>query len=120
MDKAIVITKEGKITIVNCPEDVSLKWMYSQINCEWIEIVRPKRLERGFVMIVDEEGLLKPNRLNCHGSYLYGMDEHGQPIVGDVLIMKECEGDDGAYCTGMSERDADRIVAQLTEQVVIV
>ena len=108
MDKAIVITKEGKITVVDCPEDVSLKWMYSQINCEWIEIVRPRRLKRGFVMIVDEEGLLKPNRLNCHGSYLYETDKHGQPIVGDVLILKECDGGVMVVESGVTDSEQAR------------
>ena len=56
----------------------------------YIEIVRPAYLRRPYVMIVNEEGLLKGLPINNTGSLLYGA-----PIVGDVLILKEGFNDDG-------------------------
>ena len=45
-------------------------------------------------MVVDEEGLLTERpTLNYIGSYLYGTQVHEQPIVGNVLILPEVEGD---------------------------
>ena len=45
------------------------------------EHVRPAGLERPYCMMVNEEGLLLGLPLNLLGSWLYGMDQHGQPIV---------------------------------------
>ena len=119
MDKAIVIKTDGSINIVDVPEDAGWEWMRSQINCEWIEFTHPRRLAEGYTMIVDEEGLLKDWELNVHGSWLYQTDIHGQPIAGDVLIMKEEYGDDGLECRGMTQDEADALVAILTEAVIV-
>lgn len=120
MSKAIVIKTDGTIRIIDAPDDPGWMWMRDNIGCEWIEFVRPRRLPAGFVMVVDEEGLLKENKFNCHGSYLYEYEKHGQPIVGDVMILKEVETDDGMNCVGLTEKEAEQIVARLTEEVVIV
>jgi hypothetical protein len=84
-------------TIVHREEDARLlPFCYSEIGCDCIEIVRPDGLKEPYVMIVDEEGLLKDKpRLNCIASYLYGTQNHGQPIVGKVLIMKTVETEEG-------------------------
>lgn len=55
----------------------------------YIEIVRPRGLERPMVMIVNEEGKLNDLPINILGSSLYGTAQHGEPIVGDIVIMQE-------------------------------
>ncbi len=40
-------------------------------------------------MMVNEEGLLQGLPLNLIGSILYGTPQHGQPIVGNVIFLKE-------------------------------
>ena len=40
-------------------------------------------------MLIDEEGLLKPNHANMIGSYLYKFDEHKIPIAGNILFVGE-------------------------------
>ena len=62
-----------------------------EINADIFEIVRPKYLfKQPIVLCCDEEGgLKKKNYFNPIASYAYGFCEHGNPIVGDVLIMKE-------------------------------
>lgn len=77
----------GEIKTLECPEDPDTSWLAEQIGCEWIEIVRPRGFD--FIMIVDEEGLLNEKPFNYYGSYIYGTQIHGQPIVGDVLIANE-------------------------------
>ena len=47
----------------------------------WYERVHPMGLNRPYSMMVNEEGLLLGLPLNLLGSWLYGMDQHGQPIV---------------------------------------
>lgn len=77
----------GNIKPIECPEDPDASWLAEQIGCEWIEIVHPKGFD--FILIVDEEGLLNEKPFNYYGSYIYGTQIHGQPIVGNVLIADE-------------------------------
>ena len=58
-----------------------------------IEIVRPRRLGRPYVMIVNEDFLRPCLPLNPVGSYLYRTDEHGHPICGNIIILKEAGED---------------------------
>ncbi len=59
----------------------------------WYEHVHPVGLERPYCMMVNEEGLLHGLPMNLIGSILYGTPQHGQPIVGDVIFLKEgCYG----------------------------
>lgn len=51
------------------------------------------------IMLIDEEGLLKENKPNLIGSYLYETDRHGHPIMGNILFVGEEWGGDGiAFC----------------------
>ena len=114
MKKIIKVSTNGLVDVLDAPESFDCRWLAKQIGCEWIEVVRPsERLEEGYVMIVDEEGLLKENCLNVAGSWLYGTDDHGEPIVGDLLIMKEEYGEDGPDLAGMSEESAIRFKEEL-------
>ena len=61
----------------------------------WIEVVRPVRLKRPYCMIVNEEGALINLPRNIFGSFLYGMDYHGNPILGDIVLLKEGIDSDG-------------------------
>lgn len=59
------------------------------IGCEWIEVVHPRRLSEQYAVLVDEEGLLKASPVfNEIASYLYEIEQHGQPIVGDAVIVR--------------------------------
>lgn len=55
----------------------------------YIEVVHPRRLNDPYCMVVNEEGLLIGLPLNAYGSYLYCSEQHGSPIVGNVVILKE-------------------------------
>lgn len=59
----------------------------------YIEIVHTQLThDRGHVMVVDEESLLKKDpQLNPRASYLYGTHRHGSPIAGTALIVGEAE-----------------------------
>lgn len=54
-----------------------------------IEVVHPKYLPEGLCMVIDDEGLLKGYAINSIASVLYGTPEHGQPIVGTAVILRE-------------------------------
>lgn len=55
----------------------------------YIEVVHPRRLNDPYCMVVNEEGLLIGLPINAYGSYLYCSEQHGSPIVGNVVILKE-------------------------------
>ena len=75
----------------------------------WYEHVHPMGLDRPYSMMVNEEGLLLGLPMNRLGSELYGTPRHGQPIVGDVLFLKD--GYDGGEpdVVGMTEDEAQRL-----------
>ena len=107
MKKVLIVDVNGATCIKDAPKDLTCAWMAENIGCEWVEIVRPKKLPRGLVMIVDEEGLLKPNFLNVAGSYLYGTPEHGEAIAGDIMIVAETLGPEGPELDGMAPEAAE-------------
>lgn len=78
----------------------------------WIETVHPMGLKRPYVMLVNEEGLLLELDVNVYGSLLYGANIHGQTIVGNVVIMKEGFVGGEPDIVGLSDDEADRVVAE--------
>lgn len=115
MKKAIVFSKgiHSNARVVEVPADITCSWIAKEIGCEWVEIVRAKRLPEGLVMVVDEEGLLKPNDINVVGSYLYETDKHGDPIMGNVMILKEIMGPEGPEFAGMWDEDIETLLRAL-------
>lgn len=71
-----------------------------------LEIVHPKKLKPPYIMIVDEEGLLKDLPLNPVGCAFYETHKHGQPIVGKIYIAKQA-GDpyNGYDAGGLTDED---------------
>lgn len=78
-----------------------------------IEIVRPKHLPAPYVMLVNEEGLLKNMDLNPLACWLYGTQEHGSPIVGPAVIVKEVMTDDGPDLAPLEVEDLDSVLTVL-------
>ena len=77
--KGLVITTENKMQVREFNEPA-----YETIGKAvggWIEVVHPK--------VVNEEGLLHGLPLNLFGCILYDTVRHGNPIVGDIVILKE-------------------------------
>lgn len=94
--KGIVITTSKKISIMDFDEP-----LYKSIGEAvggYIEIVHPMRLaDTDLIMIVNKEGRLNHLPVNSLGSYLYGVDLHGEVIVGDIVIMSEGYNFDGEF-----------------------
>lgn len=82
-----------------------------------IEIVHPAGLPDPFVMVVNEEGLLHGLQINAIGCILYGTLEHGQPIVGNIVIMKEGFVDGEPYIVGLNDNDLVAVGMTLSDAV---
>lgn len=95
--------------------DDVLSFCYREIGCDMIEIPPTRHLKAPYIMIADEEGLLKHKPiLNILGSYFYGMQDHGNPIVGHALIMKE----KGAHIAWLTKAEYEDVMQELAELFV--
>lgn len=102
--KGIVITTKNEMRVQEFSEPVH-KSIGDAVG-GWIEIVRPVRLKRPYCMIVNEEGVLLKLPINSFGSFLYGMDYHGDPMLGDIVLLKEGINSDGEQdILGLNEQD---------------
>ena len=87
----------------------------SFIGCAYIEAVKAAGIKHPYRLLVDEEGLLKEKPvLNFLGSYLYGTHHHGQPIVGNAVIVAEKILPNGGHDLRMlTKREAEEIKSDL-------
>lgn len=133
--KIIRVTTDNIVTVHDYPDG-----NFSQQNtalseligngCEMVEGVKPRRLyERlrflcqptmkegeSVSMLVDEEGLLKDEPIiNPIGSYLYEVDKHGCPIVGNILFIGEYLTADGISFSGLSESNFNSLKGHLEQ-----
>ena len=134
--KIIKVSTELEMSVHEFPEGTMReqnKVLYGLIGngCDLVEHVMPKRLytelkmpsspvkEPGkcVSMLIDEEGRLKPNKANLIGSYLYEVDKHGCPIVGNILFIGEKMGDDGVEFCGISEENFSLLETELKNMI---
>lgn len=108
--KAIKVTAKNEVSVIELNGDV-LSAAIEEIG--GFEQVRPKGLKHPYIMIVDDEFLLKKKPLNVLGSALYGTHIHGHPICGDILFLCEECGHSGVSLIGLNDFD----IAYLTSIV---
>lgn len=95
MTYCVVITPDSEVRIEGLPEAQELHHFTRPILGGMMEVVRPVRLQRPYLMVVDESGLYHGHPMNPFASFLYGTDCHGQPIVGNAIVLKEDYTEDG-------------------------
>ena len=105
--KGIVVTTDLEIRIEEF-SDPLYKTVGSAVG-GYIEHVKPARLRHPYCMIVNEEGRLPDLPLNYVGSYFYGTDQHGEPIVGNIVIMKDGYRGGEPDIVGLSDVEAEQI-----------
>lgn len=87
---------QNKARIIRCLNDAEvLDTCYNLIGCDTIQLVPlwPDRLEKGFAAVCDEDTFGKVPVINPLASWLYGADQHGQPITRNALIWKTVPDD---------------------------
>lgn len=105
--KGIVVTTDLEIRIEEF-SDPLYKTVGSAVG-GYIEYVKPARLRHPYCMIVNEEGRLLDLPLNYVGSYFYGTDQHGEPIVGNIVIMKDGYRGGEPDIVGLNDVEAEQI-----------
>lgn len=105
--KGIVVTTDLEIRIEEF-SDPLYKTVGSAVG-GYIEHVKPACLRHPYCMIVNEEGRLLDLPLNYVGSYFYGTDQHGEPIVGNIVIMKDGYRGGEPDIVGLNDVEAEQI-----------
>lgn len=102
--KGIVITTKNEMRVQEFSEPAHRS--IGDAVGGWIEVVHPKRLEYPYCMLVNEEGVILKLPINSFGSFLYGTDYHGDPMLGDIVLLKEGINSDGERdILGLDEQD---------------
>lgn len=106
MKKGVVFPAgRGVPYVADVDDSIDLSEIAKKLGFEWCEIVRPVGLKGKFVMIVDEEGLLKNRPVqNIVGSYWYG-----GTIAGNMMVLKEVMGPEGPELSGLDEAEAEKV-----------
>lgn len=114
-EKVIVITTDNTISIkeLEIIDGMMLDGL-QQIVGGYIETVRPMYLEDPLMFVCNEEGLIHNLPINVTGSLLYGTQQHGQPIVGNIAIVQQGWRDDEPDIVGIP----DGIIEQVYDQFI--
>jgi hypothetical protein len=102
MAKAIRITVEGDWSTVDMPEGDTLHWLYSQIGCSCVDLVR---LDRDVDMWLDDEGAFVNDgeNVNMLATALNLAMGNGHPALWGTMVITRHnqEGD----TTGLADDD---------------
>lgn len=111
--KGIVFTTDEKMFVKEFTQP--LYKSVGEIVDGWIEVVHPRGLEDPFCFICNEEGLLKGLPLNPIGCVWYRTFEHGHPIVGNIVVMKEGITEEGPDIVGLMPDEIVQIKTMAAE-----
>ena len=79
------------------------------MDCDTIDIVEAHGLVElkleDFCLVCDDEGIFNGGKVNGIASLLYGFMEHGQPLVGHVMVCKNKYTNNGIETVGMTDDD---------------
>ena len=117
MKHVIICRVDGTVEDMGLTEDHEFRWYAKQIGSDCIEAVHARGLKRPYLFLVDEEGKLKNKPvINFLGSWLYETHKHGEPIVGDIVIVKEVLRHGEHDIDGMEAGEADMMAEWLVNQ----
>lgn len=105
--KGVVVTTNHEVRVENF-SDPLYKTVGSAVG-GYIEHVKPARLRHPYCMIVNEEGRLLDLPLNHIGSFFYGTDQHGEPIVGNIVVMKDGYRNGEPDIVGLDDSEVERV-----------
>ena len=106
-DGYVILLYEGRDghQVQHVGEDRDLLRYLQQSVHGHIEVVYPDYLHKPYLMVVNEEGLLLNMDINPAACWLYGSQDHAQPIVGPAVICKQVWDDDGPDIGLLSKED---------------
>lgn len=112
---AVLLTETQDVKVIACNPDKDIFDIGREaIGCDWIELVEAEPLAKdGLLMMIDEEGKLKPGGalINATASALYGTERHGDPIMGNAVIVRTTGENLELLTSGEAEQLAVRMEA---------
>lgn len=93
--------------------------IHKELDGAFYEIVYPRTLSGKFLMLVDECGALENLPVNSVASEIYGTSEHGCPIFGPAVIMREDIVDGEPDIVGLTDPDCDELINEMRKIIVI-
>lgn len=112
---AVLLTETQDVKVMACNPDKDIFDIGREaIGCDWIELAEVEPLAKdGLLMMIDEEGKLKPGGalINATASALYGTERHGDPIMGNAVIVRTTGETLELFTAGEAERLAIRMEA---------
>ena len=112
---AVLLTETQDVKVMACNPDKDIFDIGREtIGCDWIELVEAELLAKdGLLMMIDEEGKLKPGGalINATASALYGTERHGDPIMGNAVIVRTTGENLELLTAGEAEQLAARMEA---------
>lgn len=107
--KGIVFTTDEKMYVKDFEQP--LYKTVGEVVGGYIEVVHPRGLKDPLCFICNEEGLLQSLPLNPIGCVWYRTADHGHPIVGNIVVMKEGWTDDGPDIVGLTDEEIAKVKA---------
>ena len=89
--KTVKVTTDNIVSVIDIDFD-NYREIQKAIGGHF-ETVHTSQMKKYFgdpsiIILVDEEGLLKSFPMNFFGSLMYGLLDHGRPIVGNLILAK--------------------------------
>lgn len=109
--KGLVVTPDCKVYVKNYGDPLYIT-VGKTVGGD-IELVRPKRLCRPYVMLVNEDGINMHLPFNPVGSYYYQTDLHGWPILGTAVFMKEGMTEKGPDLVGLTDEELQNLEEEI-------
>ena len=110
--KGVVVTTDLDIRVEDFADPL-YKTVGAAVDGD-IEHVRPMRLKEPFCMVVNDEGQLRGLSRNLVGSFLYGTDLHGEPVVGNIVIMKDGYRNGEPDIVGLTDEEIERVQSSMS------
>ena len=111
--KAILVTPDNAVNLIEL-EEPTYKALQKAVG-GYFEIVRPISLPNTYRMVINEEGKLNGLPFNMIASYLYGSHIYGDPIVGNLLMLKEDFVDGEPDLVGLDDEDISYLIALFSQ-----
>lgn len=103
----------------NAPLDSLFRSAREILSCEYVSVVFPDVLPKGYCLLVDDDAAVKERKVSAIGTFLFGHYLEDIPLCGPFLIVKYFENENRQKVFFLlSKREADEVCACLEEQVV--
>lgn len=110
--RGVVITTENKVYPA---EFKGFMGVAEAMGWSLSEHVLPWGLRQPFCLLIDEEGRVREDtpEINWIASFWYGANVHGEPILGDVVIMKDAITSQGPDIVGLTEEETKDVIEHI-------